>query len=294
VILLGETGVGKEVTARAIHDRSRRAGKPFVQVNCAAIAESLLDSELFGYEKGAFTGAVAKKTGLIEAANGGTLFLDEVGETSAAVQAKLLRTLEAREIRRVGGVESHAVDVRFVAATNRDLPALVESGVFRRDLYFRLNGLTIEIPPLRKRLDELPGLAAEFLREVAHADALPVQTLSVAALAVLRGHPFPGNVRELRNLMGRAVLLSKGGEVRPEHLRLDSTTDQREAAPVPASSSRTPLHEEIDALERRRVLAALEQSAGNQTRAAALLGIARRTLIHRMQEYGLPRPRKKD
>ncbi len=304
IILLGETGAGKEVTARALHERSRRAGKAFVQVNCAAIAESLLDSELFGYEKGAFTGANATKQGLIEAADGGTLLLDEVGETSAGVQAKLLRTLETREVRRVGGVDSHSVDVRFVAATNRDLPALVESGAFRRDLYFRLNGLTIEIPPLRARLEELPGLAATLLRAACQDEGRPVPSLSPAALNVLRGYPFPGNVRELRNLMGRALALCRGGEILPEHLRLEATAPARtvapSAAPPPlppddvAAGAGSSLHQEIDALERKRILAALEESAGNQTRAAALLGIGRRTLIHRMEAYGLPRPRKKD
>jgi two-component system response regulator AtoC len=291
VILLGETGVGKEVTARAIHDRSGRAGKPFVQVNCAAIAEGLLDSELFGYEKGAFTGASTTKVGLIEAASGGTLLLDEVGEMSAAVQAKLLRTLEAREVRRVGGVEGHGVDIRIVAATNRDLPSLVESGAFRRDLYFRLNGLTIEIPPLRRRLDELAALAEELLVEVCRAAGRKPPSLSAAAVTVLSRHPFPGNVRELRNLMGRAALLCKGSAILPEDLRLDGSVVVV-AAGAPSSAPGR-LHEEIDALERTRILAALEESGGNQTRAAALLGIGRRTLIHRMETYGLPRPRKK-
>jgi two-component system response regulator AtoC len=292
VILTGETGVGKEVMARAIHERSARRDKAFVQVNCAALAESLLDSELFGHEKGAFTGAASKKTGLIEAAHGGTLLLDEVGETSLAVQAKLLRTLEAREVRRVGGVESHAVDVRFVAATNRDLPALVESGAFRRDLYFRLNGLTVEIPPLRRRLDEIPALASGFVREAAASAGIAPPSLSPAALTMLRAHSFPGNVRELRNLMGRAVVLSRGGEIRPEHLRLDGAPEGPRGAAIPPLSAPR-LHDEVDALERRRILQALDESGGNQTRAAALLGIARRTLIQRMEAYGLPRPRKK-
>jgi two-component system, NtrC family, response regulator AtoC len=295
VILLGETGVGKEVTARAIHDKSATAGKSFVQVNCAALAETLLDSELFGYEKGAFTGAMTAKVGLIEAADGGTLLLDEVGETSPSVQAKLLRTLETREVRRVGGVRGHPVDVRFLAATNRDLPALVESGAFRRDLYFRLNGLTIEIPPLRRRLGELPTLAVSLLREAAQAAGRSAPSLSRAALAMLTAHPFPGNVRELRNVMARAVLLCREGDIRPEHIRLDATPGhEAKAATVAPTAAPALLHDEIDALERTRILAALEESAGNQTRAAALLGIGRRTLIHRMEAYGLPRPRKKD
>jgi DNA-binding NtrC family response regulator len=182
------------------------------------------------------------------------------------------------------------VDVRFVAATNRDLLALVETGAFRRDLYFRLNGLTIEIPPLRRRVDEIPILAVGFLREACRAAGVSPPTLSALALAALCAYPFPGNVRELRNLMGRAVLLCRGGEILPEHLRLGVL-----AGPTLEPPAKVPpqLHEEIDMLERKRILAALDESGGNQTRAAAALGIARRTLIHRMEEYGLPRPRRR-
>jgi two-component system response regulator AtoC len=291
VILLGETGVGKEVTADTIHRASPRAKGPFVRVNCAAIAPALLDSELFGHEKGAFTGAATRKVGLIESADGGTLFLDEIGEATLDVQTKLLRTLESREVRRVGSVDVRLVDVRFIAATNRDLPALAVAGAFRRDLYFRLNGVTIMIPPLRERRDEILVLARTFLERAATARGEKPPAITSQAAAVLEAHDYPGNVRELKNLVERALVFSGGNEIRKEHLMLKSSSgvEPREPETDPAASS---LHGEIDALERQRILDALDKTAGNQTRAAKLLGIARRTLIHRMESYGLPRPRK--
>ncbi len=292
VILLGETGVGKEVTADTIHRASPRAKGPFVRVNCAAIAPALLDSELFGHEKGAFTGAATRKTGLIESAHGGTLFLDEIGEASLDVQTKLLRTLESREVRRVGSVDVRLVDARFIAATNRDLPALVEAGTFRRDLYFRLNGLTIMIPPLRERRGEILTLARTFVERAANARGEKPPAITSQAAAALEAHDYPGNVRELKNLVERALVFSGGHEIRKEHLMLQNSSggEAREAEKNPAASS---LHGEIDALERQRILDALDKTAGNQTRAAKLLGIARRTLIHRMESYDLPRPRKR-
>ncbi|HEX4517422.1 MAG TPA: sigma-54 dependent transcriptional regulator, partial [Polyangiaceae bacterium] len=262
-----------------LHDRSARADGPFVRVNCAALAESLLDSELFGHEKGAFTGATATKSGLIEAANGGTLFLDEIGEAPLSVQAKLLRTLESREVRRVGGVESRQVDVRFVVATNRELPALVETNVFRRDLYYRLNGITIVVPPLRERRDEILGLARSFAGTA---------RISPAAEAALLAHAFPGNVRELRNAIERAVVLSRGGEILPDHLLLET-----QATSAPPANAKAPLAEQIDALEHQRILQALDEAGGNQTRAAEILGMPRRTLITKIERFGLPRPRKR-
>jgi transcriptional regulator with GAF, ATPase, and Fis domain len=280
VLILGETGVGKEVTARTIHDRSARVAGPFVRVNCAALAESLLDSELFGHEKGAFTGATTTKSGLIEAANGGTLFLDEIGEAPLSVQAKLLRTLESREVRRVGGVESRQVDVRFVVATNRELPALVETNVFRRDLYYRLNGITIVVPPLRERRDEILGLARSFAGSA---------RISPAAEGALLAHAFPGNVRELRNAIERAVVLSRGGEILPDHLLLETPA----VSAPPAANANAPLAEQIDALEHQRILQALDEAGGNQTRAAEILGMPRRTLITKIERFGLPRPRKR-
>jgi DNA-binding NtrC family response regulator len=307
--------VGKEVTARAIRDMSPRAGGPFVRVNCAAIPETLLDTELFGHERGAFTGATSAKSGLIEAADGGTLFLDEIGEAPAGVQAKLLRTLETREVRRVGGVDTRAIDVRFIAATNRDLPMLVASGAFRRDLYFRLNGLCIQIPPLRERKDEILPLARAFLEEFSGAMGRPTPGLSSVSVTLLREHAFPGNVRELRTMMQRALVLCEGAQIRPEHLGIDLATEEQRgrASPSTVRSERPEvrptversgpadgdppvrpkrLAQEIRSLEQQRIIAALEQTGGNQKRAAERLGIARRTLIHRIEAYGLPRPRK--
>jgi DNA-binding NtrC family response regulator len=307
VVLLGETGVGKEVIARAIHRYSPRASRPFVSINCAAIPEALLESELFGHERGAFTGAVRDKVGLLETAAGGTLLLDEVGEMPLPAQAKLLRAIETREIVRVGGVKTRPVDVRFVAATNRDLEQLVEARVFRRDLYFRLNGISVTVPPLRERAAELEGLARKFVTEFARTLGRGERVLSSEALSALKRQSWPGNVRELRNVIERAVLLSDGREIRPEHLSLGSAPlpppapaaieeieeveAELEEEDAPASGGS--LSDEVRAVERRRILEALEQCAGNQTRAAEKLGITRRALIHRLETYGVPRPRKR-
>jgi two-component system, NtrC family, response regulator AtoC len=303
VVLLGETGVGKEVIARAIHRYSPRATRPFVSINCAAIPEALLESELFGHERGAFTGAVKDKVGLLETAAGGTLLLDEVGEMPLPAQAKLLRAIETREIVRVGGVKTRPVDVRFVAATNRDLEQLIEARVFRRDLYFRLNGISVTVPPLRERTGELEGLARRFAAEFAKTLGRGERSLSSEALAVLRRQSWPGNVRELRNVIERAVLLSEGKEIRAADLTLgaapgstledveevDAEAEVEEEAPASGGS----LSDEVRAMERKRILEALEQCAGNQTRAAEKLGITRRALIHRLETYGVPRPRKR-
>jgi two-component system response regulator AtoC len=289
VLLQGETGVGKEVTAEAIHRRSPRSAAPMVRVNCAGLSDALLESELFGHERGAFTGAVATKLGLLEAANGGTVFLDEVSEMPLATQAKLLRALESREVRRVGGVKAHAADVRFVAATNRDLKRLCDEGVFRVDLYFRLDGFTITIPPLRERVGEIASLAASLIARRCAAVGRPAPPLTPAVVAHLERHDWPGNVRELRNVVERALLLCPSGPIEPRHLPLD---ERRESAGEPRSSPGRPLREELDAIERERVVAALAECGGNQTKAARLLGIPRRTLLTRMNSWGLPRPRK--
>jgi transcriptional regulator with PAS, ATPase and Fis domain len=307
VLLLGETGVGKEVIAHSIHRYSPRAARPFVSINCAAIPEALLESELFGHERGAFTGAVKEKAGLLETAVGGTVLLDEVGEMPLPAQAKLLRALELRQIVRVGGVKPRPVDVRFVSATNRDLEQLIAARLFRRDLFFRLNGVSVTVPPLRERLGELEGLARRFLLEFGASLGKASLTLSSEALARLRTHSWPGNVRELRNVIERAVLLCEGPVVGPEHLSLvplgtaDMVPPGPESMPPPSGDPTSEpgewpkqgLPDELQATERKRILEALERCAGNQTRAAEMLGITRRVLIHRLESYGVPRPRKR-
>jgi two-component system, NtrC family, response regulator AtoC len=285
VLLLGETGVGKDVLARRIHEMSPRVNRPFLALNCGALTEALLESELFGHERGAFTGAVEMKLGLLEAADGGTVFLDEVGELPMSVQVKLLRVLEERQVRRVGGIKPRQFDIRFIAATNRDLVQGVEKGEFRADLFYRLNGISLVIPPLRQRLGELEELARRFVAQgVQKAGRPDTPTISDEAMRWLRAHTWPGNIRELQNTMERAVLLCTGAEITPEHLPTQST------APVPAVPSDEAAHD--DDPERRRILEALERCAGNQTRAAKLLGISRNTLLARLDTYGIKRPRK--
>ncbi|APR76147.1 Response regulator of zinc sigma-54-dependent two-component system [Minicystis rosea] len=310
VLLLGETGAGKEVLAEAVHRRSPRRAAPFLRLNCAALSETLLESELFGHEKGAFTGATQAKPGLLETADGGTVFLDEVGEISAAIQVKLLRVLEERKVTRVGALTARAIDVRFVSATNRDLEAEVKRGTFRQDLYFRLGGIPLVIPPLRERRGEIEPLAHLFAGRAASQLGRPAPRIAPSALAVLEAYAWPGNVRELRNVMERAVVLAETDEITPDHLLLAGSRPASEApaaAPEPAATatadlaaparaalaSGAGLRAELDALERQRILDALSAAAGNQTQAAAALGMSRRTFIARLDEYGIPRPRKR-
>jgi transcriptional regulator with PAS, ATPase and Fis domain len=295
VLIAGETGVGKGLLAKELHRKSPRVRGPFVALNCAELTESLLEGELFGYEKGAFTGADQAKAGLIETADGGTLLLDEVGELPLTTQAKLLRILEDREVRRIGSLRPRHVDLRVVACTNRDLEAESEQGGFRRDLYFRLAGISIVIPPLRERTGEIEGLAREFLEQAAQSTGQrPAPVLTSEALVALRRYPWPGNVRELRNVMERALLLSRGGVIGPEHLpaeRLRTTVYPRVPAPSPPETQPVP-GKRVRGRERQQLLDALAECGGNQTRAAKRLGISRRTLVTWLKESGVPRPRK--
>jgi DNA-binding NtrC family response regulator len=285
VLLLGETGVGKEVMARTIHDRSPRAAGPYVSLNCAALSEHLLESELFGYEKGAFTGADRAKPGLLEAADGGTIFLDEIGEMPLAVQAKLLRVLEERAVLPVGSIKARPIDVRFIAATNRDLEDEIARGAFRKDLYFRLNGISLVIPPLRERRTEILALAQSFVTAACRsARRTSEPALSPAATTLLVGHGWPGNIRELRNAIERAVLLADD-VIEPEHLSLATAGADRPAPAPPAAAAG--LHGELGDLERQRILEALDRHGGNQSRAAIELGISRGTLASRLKAYGI-------
>jgi transcriptional regulator with PAS, ATPase and Fis domain len=293
VLVTGETGVGKELLAETVHRLSPRRGKAYVCLNCAALSESLLESELFGHERGAFTGAIQAKPGLLETAGGGTVFLDEVGELPLATQAKLLRVIETREVTRLGSVKPQRIDVRFIAATNRDLEAEVARGTFRRDLYFRLNGITLTIPPLRQRVSEIRRLADTFITQICRELQRPAPLLSGRVLALLEGYAWPGNIRELKNLMERAVLLCSDATIEPEHLPLEKMSPGspllRSEGP-PAAAGRILSDEQED--ERLRIMDALGACAGNQSRAAKLLGIPRRTFVAKLDFYRIPRPKK--
>ena len=303
VLLTGETGVGKDVFAEFIHRQSPRASGPLVRINCAALVDSLVEAELFGHERGAFTGAQRDRRGLIEAATGGTVFLDEIGEATPSMQAKLLRVLEEGQVMRVGATAPRPVDVRFIAATNRDLEAEIEAGRFRRDLYFRIAGAVLALPPLRERPQEVDALARAFAADAARRLGRDVPRLTEAALAALRAQPWPGNARELRNVIERATLLCDGAALDVDVLALTGTTGPASppvAAPAPPPDASTSpgaaeasLRDQLDARERQAILAALERHGGNQSRAAAELGIPRRTLITRLEKYGVPRPRKR-
>jgi transcriptional regulator with PAS, ATPase and Fis domain len=303
VLLYGETGVGKEVFARRIHELSPRADKPFLGLNCAALAATLLESELFGYERGAFTGAVQTKPGLLETAHGGTVLLDEIGEMPIAIQVKLLRVLEERQVLRIGGTRPRAIDVRVLSATNRHLETAIEEGTFRRDLFFRLNGITLEIPPLRDRPSEIEPLARRFADLAAHRLGAPTPAeIKPEVFERLRRYQWPGNIRQLRNVMERAVVMSDGAPIGIDDLPADTYVGPIPKAPAPKLASAgaavappapTPAKPEEDDDERARIVAALEAAAGNQTRAAEILGISRRTLVSRLTEYNMPRPRKR-
>ncbi|MBI5718751.1 MAG: sigma-54-dependent Fis family transcriptional regulator [Burkholderiales bacterium] len=284
VLIRGESGTGKERVAQAIHKLSPRAAGPWVTLNCSALAEGLLESEMFGHERGAFTDAKTAKRGLLELADGGTLFLDEIGDLSLALQPKLLRALETQTFRRVGGQKELKVDVRFVAATNRDLEAMVKAGSFREDLYYRLNVGSIDVPPLRARPDDMLPLARHFLAEAGTMMGIHDPRLEPEAAPLLEHYAWPGNVRELRNVMERALILSGGTPVAPQHLPREvvAATSRRDAPADADGLTLQPLAE----IEKRHIRRALEHCRGNKTRAAKLLGITRLTLRTKVAAYG--------
>ncbi len=333
VVILGETGTGKEVFAEAMHKGSSRASRPFLKINCAALSGSLLESELFGHEKGAFTGAIGAKEGLFEAADGGTVFLDEVGELPIETQAKLLRVIEYGEVIRLGSVQPRRVDVRYVAATNRDLNHAIAQGRFRADLFFRLNGFLVTLPPLRKRQRDIVPLARHFLDRAARGRPYHVTAESQAAL---ERYSWPGNVRELKNVLERALVLAGAvGRIDPLHLQLPDASAPAESGrdvasgpfdttpptpygsgslsgawpPAGAMGPMTPamgvmapsvppgpqadLKAQRESWEKHQILQALEKTSGNQKEAAKLLGVSRRTLINKIEAYGIARPRKR-
>jgi len=282
VLIHGETGTGKEVIARAVHNLSSRCGRPFIKLNCAAIPLDLLESELFGHEKGAFTGAIAQKVGRFETAHKGTLFLDEVGDIPPALQPKLLRVLQEQEFERLGGTHTHQVDVRLVAATNRDLGKMVKRGEFRIDLYYRLNVFPVTLPPLRERCEDIPALVAHFVDIYSRRMGKKIDEIPPETLSALSSYPWPGNIRELQNMIERAVILSNDG-VLPNPLREAETQDAIISPTAPT----------LRDSERALILNALESVGwviGGPKGAAAKLGLKRTTLIHKMQKLGISRP----
>jgi len=280
VLIAGESGTGKELIAAAIHEHSPRAKKPFVKLHCAALAESLLESELFGHERGSFTGAVGRREGRFEQADGGTLFLDEIGEISPAIQVKLLRFLQEHEFERVGGNQTIKVDVRVITATNRNLLQRVKDGQFREDLYYRLNVVNIEMPPLRARPSDIPLLASHFLAKYARENGKQVDGFTDEALAQLANYEWPGNVRELENAIERAVVVSKKPRIGVEDFAAGIATAQKRPDGMPAIPGA-----KMDELERYAILKTLEHTGGSTSRAAEILGISPRTIQYRLQQY---------
>ena len=296
ILIQGESGTGKELVAHAIHQFSPRAKGPFIAVHCADLSPTLLESELFGHEKGAFTGAAERRRGRFEMADGGTLFLDEISEIEPSIQVKLLRVLEERRFERVGGHQTLDVDIRLIAATNADLSAMVKAGTFRNDLYFRLDVVSITLPPLRRRPDDIPLLCAHFLKEFSERNHKPVEAITPEAMGMLSAYAWPGNVRELRNVIERMVVLSRTPRLTvrdlPPALR-EAAQEERHRAGTgwrgePASRATTP--ESMAEAERLMIEAALRRHDGNRTLAAAQLGISRRTLQRKLKEYRLAEP----
>ncbi len=293
VLILGETGVGKELVARAIHYQSPRATGPFVEINCGAIPAPLLEAEVFGYEKGAYTDAKTAKPGLFEAAEGGTLFLDELGHMELALQVKLLKVIEEKSVRRLGSLRSKTIKARIIAATNLDLEAAIAAGAFRTDLYYRINVLTVQVPPLRARGADITLLAQHFLDLCARQYARPPKTLTPEAEALLHTYPWPGNVRELAHVMERAIFLAGGPCVQAADLGLERA---KAASPVVVESRGNVRVDfssgviSLDDVEQQLIVAALQATAWNRTRAALLLGLSKETLRYRMEKYQLRPP----
>ncbi len=289
VLLGGESGVGKDLIARAIHEKSRRASGPFIKINSTAIPENLLESELFGYEKGAFTGAITSKPGKFELADKGTLFLDEIGDVPPAIQVKLLRVLQEREFERLGGMRTIKVDVRLLAATNRDLRAALEDGTFREDLYYRLNVVPIDIPPLRQHKEDIPGLTNLFLARFAKDSGRSetITGISSAAMQLLVGHYWPGNVRELQNVIERACALASGRQLEVGDIQLDSPRSRNFSSGAGSGDRFLPDGMTLDQWEDEMIRESLKRAGGNKSQAARLLGISRNALRYRLSKIGI-------
>jgi len=286
VLLKGETGTGKEVLATAIQQAGARANKAFITLNCAALPESLIESELFGHKKGSFTGATTDKQGLFQAADGGTLFLDEINSLPLSIQAKLLRFLESGECLAVGEIKPYKVDVRVISATNTDLNKQIEAGQFRSDLYFRLNVVPLELPPLAQRTEDIESLIKHFLALFEKTHALTAPKFSKPALKVLKAYPWPGNIRELRNLCERLSILLASRTIEPENLPSEFTTKYISNAPATTDFTLPENGLQLDTLEADLIYQALNRTKGNRSKSAKLLGISRDTLLYRMQKHG--------
>ncbi len=298
ILITGESGTGKEVIARYIHNKSARASKPFIAVNCAAIPGNLMESELFGHEKGAFTGALSRRLGKFEEANNGTLLLDEISEMDVSLQSKLLRAIQEREIDRVGGSKPVKINIRILATSNRDLEAEVRRGTFREDLYFRLNVISLHLPSLKDRLDDIPPLADYFIEKYSKANGMPMRKITPDAIAKLQSHPWPGNVRELENIMHRAVLMAQGNVIDQNAILLPVRKDApapTAAQPAPAASAPSAndaakrndlVGRTVGDVEKELILDTLNHCLGNRTQAAQVLGISIRTLRNKLNQYG--------
>ena len=291
ILITGESGTGKELVARALHYNSSRRDRPFIALNCAALPETLIESELFGHEKGSFTDATARRVGQFELANSGSLFLDEIGDLSPMTQAKLLRVLQEREFTRIGGIQPIKVDVRIIAATNKNLDELVRRGTFREDLYYRINVISLYLPPLRERGEDIPLLAKHFLDKRIEEEKRPHQEFSKEAIELLSRYPWPGNVRELENVVEQALLWSQGATILPEHLPNSLRSDSRSSSlREDTLAGRLSLEKAVMEFEREIILDALKRTNYVQTHAANLLGISRRMLKYRMDTLGISRP----